>query len=222
MQAQLHILEAIRVRIPYGSFPTCAGPETDITNPLVVARRNKVIAGIDPVLVDAFGCVDLFGIQPQDLTHVLRAHETGCGDMDVEAALADGRIRRFQVGAPVVAPAQEPLPTANPAPAAADPTLSTQPTAIPLKPTAVSVPPPEPLVQPAQASGLSGGNGASTEQIISLKPLLNLALVPAAAVVTGVGLVVLTRMRRSLPGKNAKDGTHPEGTESGNLDQGHD
>ena len=102
MQAQLHILEAIRVRIPYGSFPTCAGPETDLTNPQVVARRNKVIAGIDPVLIDAFGCVDLFNIQPEELTHVLRASESGCGDLDVEAALADGRIRKFTVGAPLL------------------------------------------------------------------------------------------------------------------------
>ena len=96
IQARLHILEAIRVRMPYGSYPTCAGPETDITNPQMVSRRNKVIAGTDPVLVDAYGCVDLFNIQPDELTHVLRAHESGCGDLDVEAALADGRIRQLQ------------------------------------------------------------------------------------------------------------------------------
>jgi len=93
VQAQLHILEAIRVRIPHGMYPTCAGPETDITDPQVVSRRNTVIAGIDPVLIDAYGCINFFDIQPQELTHLLRAHESGCGDLDVDAALADNRIR---------------------------------------------------------------------------------------------------------------------------------
>jgi uncharacterized protein (DUF362 family) len=221
MQAQLHILEAIRVRIPFGSFPTCAGPETDITNPLMVARRNKVIAGVDPVLVDAFGCVDLFDIQPQDLTHVLRASESGCGDMDVDAALADGRIRRFKVGAPVMdATAAATITTNNSAASPATPNSAVTP--VLSKPTAIILPPSEPVVKPVGSSGLSGENCSPTERIISLKPLLNLTLIPAAAAITGVGLAILTRMRRKLPGKNAQSGDLPEKPGTATEDRHHD
>jgi uncharacterized protein (DUF362 family) len=215
MQAQLHILEAIRVRIPYGSFPTCAGPETDITNPLVVARRNKVIAGIDPVLIDAFGCVELFDIQPEDLTHVLRAHESGCGDMDVEAALADGRIRRFTVGVPI----QDATEAATPAAAAPS---AAAPTAMPAlaKPTAIVLPPSDPVVKPAAASGLSGTNPSDPAQIVSLGPLLNWALIPVAAVITGIGLAILTRMRRRLPANHTESGTSPDKPESATTGKG--
>jgi uncharacterized protein (DUF362 family) len=207
LQAQLHILEAIRVRIPSGSYPTCAGPETDITNPNVVARRNKVIAGVDPVLIDAFGCIDLFNIQPQELTHVLRAHESGCGDLDVEAALADGRIRRFTVG--------EPLPVATPlagatAVAAVQPTLS--------KPTAVNLPPSGAVALPSGTSPLGGTNCSPSDQLISANSLLNTAFIPAALVVGGLGLAVLTRMRRRLPKAGQESGDPP--AQSGSTDPG--
>ena len=202
LQAQLHILEAIRVRIPSGGFPTCAGPETELTNPNVVARRNKIIAGVDPVLIDSFGCVDLFNIRPEELTHVLRAHESGCGEMDVEAALADGRIRRFTVGAAVAQDTPAPEPSGN----AAQPTSGSRPTAVSLPPAA------------AVATGApAGANCSPNAQVISLAPLLDKALLPAALVVAGIGLAVLTRMRRTLPRTqppadqpNPKDETHPE------------
>ena len=188
MQAQLHILEAIRVRIPHGSFPTCAGPETDLTNPQVVARRNKVIAGIDPVLIDAFGCVDLFDIQPEELTHVLRANQSGCGDMDVEAALADGRIRKFTVGAPLL----EATPVADQA-------ASPVPQALAAKPTAILLPPAAPVEQVPASAASGGASCEPASQVFSLGGLLNKALIPAALVVTGLGVTILTRLRRRLP-----------------------
>jgi uncharacterized protein (DUF362 family) len=210
LQAQLHILEAIRVRIPNGSFPTCAGPETDLTNPKIVARRNKVIAGTDPVLVDAFGCVDLFNIQPQELTHVLRAHESGCGDMDVEAALADGRIRSFKVGTP--------LPVATAVPDQTE--VVTQSPAI-SKPTAVSLPPSEPTSQLSASTALGGKSCSPDDQVVSLGPILNKAFIPAALVVGGVSLAILNRMRRTLPKEPRETGDPPASKDVSNPDEGH-
>jgi hypothetical protein len=210
LQAQLHILEAIRVRVPYGSFPTCAGPETDLTNPKIVTRRNKVIAGTDPVLVDAFGCVDLFNIQPQELTHVLRAHESGCGDMDVEAALADGRIRSFKVGAAL------PDATAVPNQAA----VATQSPAI-SKPTAVSLPPSEIVGQSSTSAALGGNSCSPNDQVVSLGPILNKAFIPAALVVGGISLAVLNRVRRTLPKESHETGDSPAAKDVSNPDEGH-
>jgi hypothetical protein len=211
LQAQLHILEAIRVRLPYGSYPTCAGPETDITNPLMVARRNKVIAGIDPVLVDAYGCIDLFNFQPQDLTHLLRANESGCGELDVEAAVADGRIRRLKVGALVPDNTAVAVPTA---------VAERSPAA--LKPTAIVLPPSEPVVQPIASSALGGTNCPPSKRVISLSPLLNTALIPAALVVTGIALAILTRMRRKLPGNHPETGYQPDNPGDSITGKGHD
>ncbi len=188
VQAQLHILEAIRVRVPYGSYRVCAGPETDVTHPKIVARRNVVIAGVDPVLIDAYGCINLFDIQPQELTHLLRAYENGCGDMDVEAALADGRIRRFKVGAPLLD---------NPTPPAS--TESASPQSPALKPTASYPPTPEPVGQSVPSSASDETSCSPAGQVITLSSLLNTALIPVAAVLTGIGLAILNRMRRKLP-----------------------
>ncbi len=188
VQAQLHILEAIRVRMPYGNYQVCAGPETDETHPNIVARRNIAIVGTDPVLIDAYGCIHLFNIQPQELTHLLLAFENGCGDMDVDAALADGRIKRFKVGAPLLD---------NPTPPPS--TESASPQSPALKPTASYSPASTPLEQSLVSSSAGGANCAPSEQVITLNPLLNLALIPAAAILTGIGLAILNRMRRKLP-----------------------
>ena len=182
VQAQLHILEAIRVRKPHGSYQVCAGPETDITHPEIVVRHNTVIAGVDPVLIDAYGCIHLFDVQPQELTHLLRAYENGCGDMDVETALTDGRIKRFKVGAPLLDNPPLPVSTANASPQSPA-----------LKPTAIYSPPIKPATQPAVSSPASVG------QVVTFDPLLNITLIPAAAVLMGIGLAVLNRMRRKLP-----------------------
>ncbi len=188
VQAQLHILEAIRVRMPYGSYQVCAGPETDETHPHIVSRRNIIIAGNDPVLIDAYGCIHLFNIQPQELTHLLLAYESGCGDMDVEAALTDGRIKRFKVGAPLLD-----TPTSPPSTESA----SLQSPAV--KPTAIYPPTSEPVEQLLTSSSVGKANCAASNQVITLSPLLNAALIPVAAILTGVGLAILNRMRRKLP-----------------------
>ena len=189
VQAQLHILEAIRVRKPHGSYQVCAGPETDITHPEIVVRHNTVIAGVDPVLIDAYGCIHLFDVQPQELTHLLRAYENGCGDMDVETALTDGRIKRFKVGVPL--PDNPPLPVSTESVPLKSPAL---------KPTAVYSPPIESAAQTAVSSSPSAG------QVVSFDPLLNITLIPAAAVLTGIGLAILNRMRRKLPKGRSETG----------------
>lgn len=191
VQAQLHILEAIRVRIPYGNYRVCAGPETDLTHPHIVTRRNTIVAGTDPVLIDAYGCIHFFDIQPQELTHVLRAHESGCGDMDVEAALADGRIRRLKAGSAI----PEPEPAA-PAEESADPNQPPAP-----KPTAVYLP--SEAGQPAMPLPPVGAECPPAGNLIAPGPLLKTALIPVAAILTGLSAAVLNRMRRKLPVRQA-------------------
>ena len=211
VQAQLHILEAIRVRVPYGNYRVCAGPETDITHPHIVARHNMIVAGSDPVLIDAFGCINFFGIQPQELTHLVRAYESGCGDMDVESALADGRIRRFKVGAPIQ----------DQAVATSEAVDVTQP-ALVSKPTAVHIPDSEPVVQ-SDVSSLSGDLSCSpADQVIALSPLLKTALIPVAAIVTGISLVILNRMRGKLPRGNPGTGNKPDGRDESISVEDHD
>lgn len=182
IQAQLHILEAIRVRVPKGNYRVCAGPETDLTAPDIVHRVNQIVAGSDPALIDAYACVSYFGVQPAELNYLTRASETGVGDIDAEQALADGRLQVFSVGQPQATATVQPV-SATP-PVAAVPARSDA-TATPL-PTAT----PEP---PAAAASAGGGEAASTgsAEIIDARSYLNGALIPAAAIVAGAGLVAL-------------------------------
>lgn len=211
VQAQLHILEAIRVRVPYGSYRVCAGPETDVTHPHIVARRNMVIAGIDPVLIDAFGCINFFDMQPQELTHLLRAHESGCGDMDVETALADGRIRRFKAG--------EPIPDAA---VTVEETVGATPQSPAPKPTAVYLPPSEPGGLTDAASASDGANCLPADQVIVPGPLLKTALIPVAAILSGIGLTILNRMRRKLPKDGSLSGSQQTDQGDPMTEEGHD
>ena len=43
---------------------------------------DTVIAGVNPVSVDAFGAT-LFGIGAKDVPHVVYAHQLGLGEMDL-------------------------------------------------------------------------------------------------------------------------------------------
>jgi len=43
---------------------------------------GKVIAGVDPVAVDAYGAT-LFDMKPQDIKHIQLAHDLGVGEMDL-------------------------------------------------------------------------------------------------------------------------------------------
>ena len=199
IQAQLHILEAIRVRLPYKTYRVCAGPETDETNPNVVQRRNQIVAGTDPVLIDAYGCREYFDMLPEELTHVRRAFESGVGEMDVEAALADGRLKVFQAGLPVV------LATATPEqPAAAEPTAT--PVIAQSGPGGTATPLPTATGLPAGADispvGIEVAAGEVCNPVIDPTPFLNTALIPGAAIVAGAGLVTAARMRRRSAGQD--------------------
>ncbi|MBN1303662.1 MAG: DUF362 domain-containing protein [Anaerolineales bacterium] len=205
VQAQLHILEALRVRIPYGNYRVCAGPENDITHPHIVTRRNTIVAGTDPVLVDAYGCIHFFDVQPQELTHLQRAHEIGCGDMDVEAALEDGRIRRLRVRESVVA--EEEAVSVEETTESETASLSApKPTATPLIVSGSAD-----LAEPQPGAGEAGN--APIDKIIAAGPILNYILFPLAAILTGLGMVILRRMRSVLPEKRSE--TPSESSQTG-------
>jgi len=192
IQAQLHILEALRVRLPYGSYRVCAGPETELTNPNVVRRMNQVIAGTDPVLMDAYGCINYFDMLPEELPYILRAAESGAGSADLESALQDGRFQIVQVGMPLPTPTQ-PAPTAvlqqesiTLPPAGPVGTPTAFPTATPLPPGAG-----------LEAVGINAASAEScTQPIVDARPFLNMALIPAAGVLVGAGVVAASQSRK--------------------------
>lgn len=207
IQAHLHILEAIRVRWPYANGQrVCAGPETDLMAPNVIKRMNTVVAGVDPVLVDAYGCIHFFNYQPEELTHLLRAFESGVGQIDVEKAASEGRLRVFKAGQPIPTTAPTALPTqpgATPLPATTQPTSAATQTP---RPTAT----PLPADQAAALTGgaANGGDGQTCQaDVVSPKNFLNLALIPAAAIVLGVGLVASRRLNHAEKGE-------PDGTDA--------
>ncbi len=211
IQAQLHLLEAIRVRIPKGSYRACAGPETEITHPEIIARRNMVIAGTDPVLIDAYGCISLFEVQPQELTHVLRANESGCGDIDVEAALVDGRIRLLRVGAPI------PLSTAT-----ADSHAAAAPQSPASTLAATDLPASESVGRSDATSALLETNYSAADQVVAMDPLLKAALVPAAAVLAGISLAIRNRLRRGLTERHLQTGEQQSHPGDSHSDGAHD
>ncbi len=98
VQAHLHILEAIRVRLPTRPRLQAGGPETEITHPEKIKRMNQVIVGVDPVLIDAYGCLNFFSFKPEEVAHLHHAYESGLGEMDVDKALAEGRLRIISTG----------------------------------------------------------------------------------------------------------------------------
>jgi uncharacterized protein (DUF362 family) len=156
IQAQLHILEAIRVRLPVGASRQAGGPETEITHPDKIKRFNHIIAGTDPVLIDSYGCINYFGIRPRELTHLWRAFESGAGDWDVDQAIINSRLREYA-----------PLPTDTPLP----------------KNIGAGAPVSDSVVH----------------GVLSLIAFLNGALIPAAAILAGIGLAVGRRLRQRNP-----------------------
>lgn len=204
IQAHLHILEAIRVRWPYPNGQrVCAGPETDLSYPNVIKRMNTIVAGVDPVLVDAYGCINFFNSKPEELTHVLRAYESGVGQMDVEKATANGQLRVFKVG--------QPIPTITPTPLPTQPGSTPQPTPTTPAITVTATPQPTATLLPAALplnSGGPAGAGECLTEVTSPNNFLNTALIPAAAVVLGVGMVVARRLGRS-EAQEDEDATSP-------------
>ncbi|HEX9115883.1 MAG TPA: DUF362 domain-containing protein, partial [Anaerolineae bacterium] len=157
IQVQLHILEALRVRLR----GMAAGYETDLTNPNLVKRYNQVIAGTDPVLIDSYACINYFGRQPKEIRYVKMAGDAGLGETDVKKATTDGRLRIFKAGAPVADATATPTatstatagasgaatPTASAAGAAAAPAAGATPS--PTGPAATATPLPTATFDPA-------------------------------------------------------------------------
>ena len=92
IQAQLHILEAIRVRLPIGRS-RAGGTETETTHPEKIKRLNQIVAGTDPVLIDGFGSLNYFSIKPRELAFIKKASDDKLGEHDAAAALLEGRLR---------------------------------------------------------------------------------------------------------------------------------
>jgi uncharacterized protein (DUF362 family) len=97
IQAQLHILEAIRVRLPVGR-KQAGGNETEFSHPDKIKRLNEIVAGTDPVLIDGYGAVHYFGLKPRELPFITRAFDAGLGEMDAESAAREGRLRTLGLG----------------------------------------------------------------------------------------------------------------------------
>jgi uncharacterized protein (DUF362 family) len=73
LRPDLHILDATRILTKNG--PTGGKLE-------YVKVKNQVIAGTDPVALDAYGTT-LFDLQPHDIGHIVKAHELGLGEIDL-------------------------------------------------------------------------------------------------------------------------------------------
>lgn len=180
MQADLHILEALRIRTAYNDYVTCAGPETDETHPFMIFRKNQIIAGSDPVLVDAYACSTFYKIKPKELAHLNFAFELGDGEIDFEAARVAGKFRIVNVGEiPEKRAATEPTnsPGEMDAIPRADPTG--RPAAIPLPEMQEN----SEVIKPAAAPQ------PTCDNVVNPNDMLNKALIPASLVMVGAGLI---------------------------------
>ena len=73
LRPDLHVLDATRILLRNGPK---GGRLED------VAVKNLVFAGTDPVALDSLG-TELFGMKPEDLGYITRAHQAGRGEMDL-------------------------------------------------------------------------------------------------------------------------------------------
>jgi uncharacterized protein (DUF362 family) len=73
LRPDLHVLDATRIMLKNGPS---GGNLAD------VAVKNLVFAGTDPVALDAIG-TGLFGMKPDDLGYITKAHQAGRGEMDL-------------------------------------------------------------------------------------------------------------------------------------------
>lgn len=191
IKADLHILEALYIRTAYGDYVTCGGPETVETNPYVVKRRNQIIAGVDPVLIDAYACSTFYDINPAELAHLKNAADWGIGDLEIEAAKTSGKFKIFNVGeVPVKEPEAVSTEELSTKPDDQPGELRTNPTGIPLP--EVEVPSNTPIQIAASPNCQTAANPNT---------LLDKALIPASLVLVGAGLVA----SRKKPKSNAPD-----------------
>jgi hypothetical protein len=195
MKADLHILEAIRVRFPAGDYAMCAGFETDLTHPKVVRRLNQVVAGSDPVLIDAYGCKSYYQIEPLELPYIRPAIEAGIGKADVDGAISDGRLMFFTVGQKAATPA----PTASPLPRTETPTESLfilTPTATSRPGTATPLPTPTFEATNGAPSAIQGAAAGGVGTVVDPRPFLSGVLLPAALAAAGICLATFRRIIR--------------------------
>jgi uncharacterized protein (DUF362 family) len=191
LHADLNILEAIRVRVPWGQYQMCAGPETDITNARVVKRMNQIIAGTDAVLIDAYGSQTFYSYDPKELPYVKMAADAGLGEIDLDKAAASGTLQTVVVGQapktpePTLAVKQ----TATAVITLTSPSSGIAATTTPL-PTAVE----EAGLAPAPAVVASSSSG--TPDVANPNQFLSGALIPGAAIVTGIGLAAWHRLMK--------------------------
>jgi uncharacterized protein (DUF362 family) len=191
IQAQLHILEAIRVRLK----GQAGGDDNEITNPKKVRRFNQLLAGTDPALIDAYGLTHFFAVKPAELLHVKLAGQQGLGEIDVDQATAAGRLISVQPGAPTPTPTATLTPTAaamTPTAAIVTPTPTITPTSGP-PPTATPLPVATAEADEPTRVAPAPVNRGGGEQVINPNPFLSGALIPVAAIVAGVGLVARRR-----------------------------
>ncbi|HOG48070.1 MAG TPA: DUF362 domain-containing protein [Anaerolineae bacterium] len=178
----LHILEAIRVRVRGPSY----GDGTDVTDPSRVKRFNRLLVGTDPVLMDSYACENFFMRSAHEITHIVRAWESGHGEIDVKKALESGRLRSYPVEELL-----RPTPT---------PTFTPAPTDWPTPTPPLYTPTPEVTPTPFRPSTSS----TSGESILDISPMLNGALVPLAMIVGGVSVVMGRRLAGGLPRASGK------------------
>ncbi|MDI7274564.1 MAG: DUF362 domain-containing protein [Anaerolineae bacterium] len=181
----LHILEAIRARVRGAAY----GDGTDVTDPDRVKRLNKIVAGTDPVLIDAWATSTIFKRSPSEITHIKRSFEIGLGEIDVEKAIASGRLRTFRPAEVLVTPTPTVTPTATRAPEAQLTTVAL-PGKVPPATTTVPSPTPAPTPAPVSRPG--------SQDLVDINTVLNAPLVPLAAVIGGVGVVVGRRLVAGL------------------------
>jgi uncharacterized protein (DUF362 family) len=73
LRPDLHVLDATRILLRNGPK---GGKLED------VEVKNLLFAGTDPVALDAMGA-GLFGLKPEDLGYIVKAHQAGRGEMDL-------------------------------------------------------------------------------------------------------------------------------------------
>jgi hypothetical protein len=205
IRSELHLLEAFRVRLTGAAWGWGNESQADPRDPTghkVVKRFNQLLVGTDPVLIDSYGANVFFkGYKPEakGILHILRAYQMGLGEMDVQTALAEGRLRAFQAGQVVATPTPTSTPTLAPtvAPVAAgQPTATatpiTTPTATPTK--ARPTMPPAPTFAAEPTSGQAGGTTGTSDAVLNYVPAVSGAMVPVVAIVAALGVVVRRRI----------------------------
>lgn len=225
ISSHLHILEAIRVRYPVPGRQQAGGLGNEITDPQRVKRLNQMVAGTDPVLIDAYGMTEYYGRLPAELPHVQRAYEMGLGEIDVAGALASGRMRIYRAGEPIVAPTATHTPTITLTPTATPSLIPTEtqtltPTPSPTGPTPTHMPPPTYTPLPTPTRGPTADPSLSDSMILpsdaqpapgtgkaimDARPVLSRALIPAAAIVAGIGAMLRRALRRAQDTPEGRD-----------------